>query len=108
MDTMIPAIIGGMVMASDCTDWFMPSISPCSLGLARLEMMAMEFGVVRPLNSATKGMTASNIQVSLGKRIIMRAMLRPTSDTFMIWRGVNFFDRGRMIPPWVMAIHMPM
>ena len=108
MDTMIPAIIGGMVMARDCTDWFMPSISPCSLGLARLEMMAMELGVVRPLKSATKGMTASSIHMSRGNSIVISAMLKPTIDTFMIWRGVNFLESGRMMPPWVMAIHMPM
>lgn len=70
--------------------------------------MAMEFGFVRPLKRATNGITISRVQMSRGKSIIISAMLRPTTDTFMIWRGVNFLERGRMIPPWVMAIQMPM
>lgn len=51
-----PAMMGGMAIATDCTDWRMPMMAPWFSGPACEEMMAVRFGVLMPLNIATSGM----------------------------------------------------
>src|SRR5690606_32714969 len=42
---MKPAMMGGRAMATDCTDWRMPRIVPCSVAPACMEIKAVIFGV---------------------------------------------------------------
>jgi hypothetical protein len=55
--TINPAMNGGIDIAKDCIDWFIPNISPWESLELKFDTIAELLGCVNPLETAMKGIT---------------------------------------------------